>query len=160
MTFNKITKIAAVAAIAASSLFTVSAQAGEDIQSLKGWVKHAGGSVNSIMRFPTVGTQTGSGSGLAVFEVTIDRDGDVLNSVQIHRPTDRAINRAAKKVVKAVDFPDLPSSYNAEEMTFILQLSYATSEEQAKRHMKKGFVTSRELASSGVGIRILTAQAD
>ncbi|UTW57641.1 hypothetical protein KFE96_12420 [Kordiimonas sp. SCSIO 12603] len=134
----------------------VAAQAGDSgSNGLKDWAQEAGEAVNTVMNAPTLYSATGSGAGLALYQVTIDRDGDVVDAIRVKKPSDMGIRAAARKVLRKVDFPDLPASYNQDKLTFVLQLSYATSDEQAEKFLRQGYVTSQQIAQNSDTIRVV-----
>lgn len=78
------------------------------------------------MSVPTLTNRQGS-SGYAQFAVTVNRDGEVINSTQTIRARNSGLNNAALRAVRRVDFPALPESYDAEQLTFTLNLDYQSS---------------------------------
>ena len=144
------------AAVCTLPFMALGAQAGDSGDyGLKSWAKEAGTAVNDAMGARSLLARTSTGAGLAIYQVTIDRDGEIVDADRIRKPNDMAIRSAANRVLKNVNFPDLPASYNQEKLTFVLQLTYATSEAQAERFHHEGYVTSRQVAANTDSIRIV-----
>lgn len=164
MKMGFLTKGAVAAAALAATSFGFAAQAGEG-SSLKSWAKEAGVSVDDVMRYPAVAMRRGE-QGTATFRVTIDRDGNVVESDTLSGPRSASIKSAARRVVKRADFPALPASYDGEELTFSLQLTYAIAGSAFEQRAleREGRVTGSEVASRRgpvtASIRILNTAAD
>lgn len=154
------TGLVAAAAMAAAAM-TTGAQAGGD-HSLTSWSEAAGKSVDKVMTYPRLALRKNE-QGVTSFRVTVDRQGNVIDSDNLERANSALINSASRNVLKQADFPALPSDFEGEELTFALQLNYAIAgssfEERALK--REGRVTGREVAAARgpvtASIRILDA---
>ena len=157
------TTLAALAVAAMGLSFGTAVNAGETTD-LNSWSKNAGHSISKAMYYPYAAYRLGR-EGAPTFHVTVNREGDITNSELTVKNGGRVIATAAKRALKKVDFPDLPSGYDGEELTFALTMNYAIaySETGAKRLESRGTVTSKQVAqngsATGVALRILN-QAD
>lgn len=113
---------AASLAVLAGFAFTSTASAGDDA-GLYSWAKSADASVEKVMHFPSFALKRGK-SGRSVFHVTVDRDGNVVDSDLVESSGDAALRSAAHSVVKRADFPALPSSFDEDQLRFSLRLNY------------------------------------
>lgn len=143
--------------------FAGSAQADQDT-SLRSWAKQADESVDDVMRYPSFAMKRGY-SGRSVFHVTIDREGNVLDSELIDSSGDISLRSAASRVIKNADFPALPASYDEDRLRFSLRLNYfiAGSPAEARALMRDAQVRSEEISSGtpvAGRIGILSASAD
>lgn len=90
---------------------------------LSGWVSGANSAVDDVMTYPRSAERRGFKGG-SIFQVTIDRDGDVLDSEIIATQGRAMLRSAARKVIRRADFPALPAEYKGDELTFTLKLDY------------------------------------
>jgi TonB family protein len=145
MTFSKVTKALAAATLVASFGFSSSASADAEPSGLGLWAYAAGEAIDDVMVYPRF--VRGSGNGTAVFQVTIDENGDVIASRQIDRVHNTILNSAAKKVVRKADFPAIPVSAGRDTLTFELQLTYGAGGPETEM-LRPGRVTSRQIAGN------------
>lgn len=128
---------------------------------LNSWAQEANEQVDKVMYYPTAARgRTAEGS--ADYRITIDADGDILNTVVLDTPRNSVIRRAAKRVVSKMDLPDLPEGYD--ELTFRLYLTYdvvsSAAEEAALKRKQR--VTTRQIADNAdtdrkvAGVQILS----
>ncbi len=143
-----------------------SAFAGEGPQNLKDWAKEAAVEIDNTMTYPSSALRKRA-EGHIVYHVTVDRDGDVLDKELVGRPKDFEIRSLAKNVINRADFPAIPASYGKDEMTFVLDLTYAiegSSFHTKMERLREGRVTGGPVtASSGsdtlsAGITILEGE--
>lgn len=160
MTFSNPSNLIKGLGVAGVLAFSVGASADHSYGDLDAWAASASDAVDGAMYYPA-GRITGSGKGTASFRVTVDRNGDVIKAVQTKRIGVGRMNIAAKKVLKRADFPALPSDYDGQKLTFVVELNYGVSSDswQNKKALRQGRVSSRQIASSS-GITILDANAD
>jgi len=125
MTSTGISKSAFIALIVGGISLTGAASAGQP-DTMQDWQSAADKSISKAMSVPTLTNRQGS-SGYAQFAVTVNRDGEVINSTQTIRARNSGLNNAALRAVRRVDFPALPESYDAEQLTFTLNLDYQSS---------------------------------
>ncbi|MBV1901093.1 MAG: energy transducer TonB [Kordiimonadaceae bacterium] len=155
--------LAAMAALATSLAFGTAATAGENTD-MKTWARSAGHTISKEMRYPTAAYRQNR-EGASVFHITVNRDGDITKSTLTQKNKNRTLNSAAKRALKRVDFPDLPSGYDGEELTFSLRMNYAiaNSVDEARKLQRVGTVTSKQVAenssATGATLKILD-QAD
>jgi TonB family protein len=133
--------------IAAAAMAASSASFAGDAKNLKEWAAEAGQSVNDVMRYPAMAFR-GSGEGVSTFRVTVDRNGDVVESKRTNSRGDGILRGAATRVVANADFPDLPAGFDDDTLTFVLRVEYGLSGSDGKRNRKTGTVTSRRIASN------------
>lgn len=143
--------------------FAGAAQADQDT-SLRSWVKQADESVDDVMRYPSFAVKRGY-SGRSVFRVTVDRDGNVLESELVENTGDISLRSAASRVVQRAEFPALPASFDDDQLRFSLRLNYiiAGSPAKARALMRDAEVRSEEISSGtpvAGRISILSASAD
>lgn len=128
-----------------------SVSAGED-NGLKAWTNSANKAVDEVMVYPTIAFKRGL-SGRSAFEVTIDRNGDVVDSQIMMSAGDNMLRSAAKRVLRKTDFPALPASYRGEELRFSLRLNYAIAGSASEaRALKRGTKVRSEEISSGTPV--------
>lgn len=113
--------VAAMALIGGFAL-TGAVQADQD-SGLHSWAQQADKSVDKVMVYPSFAVTRGK-SGRSTFRVTVDRDGDVIESNLTDWSGDMSLRAAARRVVKRADFPALPASFDDESLTFSLRLNY------------------------------------
>lgn len=153
-----------VAASLGAMTFGASAQAGES-DGLKAWSKAAGASVDAKMKYPAMAVRQNA-EGFATFNVTIDREGNVVGTDNVVAAKNGLINAAARRVVKNADFPALPADYRGEQLSFALHLNYAiaASGDEERALTRDARVTSRDIARArgpvSASIQILDANAD
>lgn len=121
MNFSYLKAAGTVAAMAVLSAGGA-AQAGED-NGLGAWVESANEAVDKVMHYPRAARKYGY-SGRSTFSVTINRDGDVVESDLLDSTGRIVLRAAAKDVLRKADFPALPSGYDGEELRFALKLNY------------------------------------
>lgn len=142
-----------IAGVFSSAVFAApaSAVAAEKPDTVKQWIEGASEAVDGVMRYPGHSLRRGE-TGYGVYEVTIDQSGDVVTFETIDRINHARLNSAAKRVIKEADFPAIPRSYDSDQMTFQVVLSYLTPQEQSemKRKWKRG-TTSVESYAGKIG---------
>jgi len=165
MALSKLTKVVSTLSLATAFALSTGASADAGYSKLDNWAEKASIAVDDVMEYPRARVR-GSGSGTAIFRVTVNDDGDVVASQQLRRPGSVALNAAAKKVVKHADFPALPSGFSRDKLTFELQLRYEMGGPEAgnRNMMRPSRVTSRKLAKGHgpvmASLKILPASAD
>jgi len=123
------------------------AASAEQPSSLKEWQAAADKSISKAMSVPSLTNRHGI-KGYAQFTVTVNREGDVIGSAQTIRAGNNGLNNSALRAVHRANFPALPDSYTAEQLTFTLNMDYRSSEGFAgKRRFRKGNVSSTEISS-------------
>lgn len=157
-TFSKLFTVAACAGTMALASTAQADSAGE----LYSWSQAAGKSVSSVMSYPQLAIRKGA-EGIASFKVTVDREGNVLDSDLVKRNRSSLINGAAKRAVAKVDFPDLPSDYKSDTLTFALNLNYQLAHTGKEyRQLREGRVSSQRIASNAspmsASVEILDAE--
>ncbi len=125
--------------------FTAAVSAGDDT-GLHGWAKSADASVDKVMHFPSFAVKRGK-SGRSVFHVTVDRDGNVIDSDLVENTGDAALRAAARRVVKRANFPALPAGFDDDRLRFSLRLNYiiAGSPMEARALMRETEVRSEAI---------------
>lgn len=127
----------AVAAFALLSAFGGMHAAGADEDSgLVSWINGANRAVDQVMVYPSFAEKRGI-SGRSVFNVTIDRNGDVIDSKLIASSGQPGLRSAARRVIQRADFPALPSGYNQKQLRFSVQLNYLTAGSQMEARALK-----------------------
>ncbi|WP_308910088.1 energy transducer TonB [Pseudokordiimonas caeni] len=145
---NKLIIKGALAAALVSGAFGTNAMA-TDKAALKGWAGGAAEAVDDVMVYPARAIRDNL-SGAAVMRVTINRDGEVVDTGFIKKSRQSVFNAAAKRVAKRADFPAIPASYAGDEMSFALKLEYAlvSSYGELRMRERQGTVTGEELADA------------
>ncbi|MBL4836930.1 MAG: TonB family protein [Kordiimonadaceae bacterium] len=155
--------LAAMAVLAMGFSFGTAANAGESTD-MKSWATSASNTISNAMRYPTAAYRQNR-EGASVFHITVNREGDITKSTLTQKNRSGILNSAAKRALKRVDFPELPSGYEGEELTFSLRMNYAiaNSAEEARKLQRVGTVTGRQVAenrsATGATLKILD-QAD
>ncbi|UTW54197.1 TonB family protein [Kordiimonas sp. SCSIO 12610] len=145
---NKTRKtILALAAISAAA-FSASASADAD-NNLQAWAKSAGNSIDKVMTYPSFAVRAGD-EGSARYQITIDRDGNVVKSKRTQKTSSRFLNSASRSVVRKADFPAIPEGYEGETMTFAVQLNYHIADNyfEYKSLQRQGTVTGSDVAQN------------
>lgn len=144
---NKMKASIAAMALMSGLGYSGSALADHD-GSLQSWAKQADQSVDDVMHYPSFAAKRGE-SGQSVFSVTVDRDGNVIESTLQSSYGDASLRSAARRVVKRADFPALPANYEEDALTFSLQLSYHSvgSAAEARALARETEVRSESLSS-------------
>ncbi len=141
-------RTAAVFAAAAMFAFAGTAQADEDT-GLQSWIDGADRAVDDVMVYPSFAAKRGN-SGRSIFAVTINRNGDVIDSELVETDGSHSLRSAAQRVVKRADFPALPASYVGRELKFSLRLNYAIAGSAMEaRALKRGTKVSGEQVAYG-----------
>lgn len=147
---TKFMKPVLYATAAATALWAVgtSAQAGDN-GGLQAWAHGAGTAVEKSMSYPKMAVTRGE-EGTAAFKVTIDSDGNVVDTERSKSSGSSFINAAARSALKRTKFPALPSDVNKDELTFSLQLTYAIAGSATEQRAleREGYVTGREVAKA------------
>ena len=122
------------------------AHAGQD-NGLYGWAKNADAAVDEVMVYPAFAARRGW-SGRSVFTVTVDRNGDVIDSELVSNSGKRSLRTAARKVLARTEFPALPANYRGKELRFRLRLNYfiAGNQAHARALMRSARVRSEEVS--------------
>lgn len=138
-----LTALSLIGALAATS----AASADED-RGLGNWKRAADEAVDDVMKYPLLASSRGL-SGRSVFTVTIDRDGDVVESNLVENAGSGILKSAARRVLRNAEFPALPASYDGEELKFSLRLNYiiASNPVEARRLQREGQVRGEEIRS-------------
>lgn len=154
------TKLVTMAA-AGSFLFGATAFGGESVSystdaNLNAWAVKASALVSRNMKEPRF-SLTQSAEGVAHLRVTIDEDGEILNSSLTKSSGSNSIDRAAKYTLKNIEnFPAIPMSQNASSLTFGVRLVYADSEASLAK-FNRGLATnvrSEEVIASAGGVDV------
>lgn len=159
----KISHIVSAAALCAAS--TAAFAGGSGKSALNEWAEDAGVSVDQVMTYPSHAIARGE-SGNAVFHVTVNRAGDVVDAKQVHRVRGITLNSAARRVIDKADFPALPADYDGDTLAFAVKLKYAivASQSEAQKLKREGRVSSEQIAGkaspSFASIEILDGNAD
>lgn len=141
------TFVSAAALLSLTGLSQV-ATAGDDKVTLDSWVEGANQTVDKVMYYPHSAIRFGA-TGKAVYRVTIDNKGDVVNFSKVQSAGNTILDTAAKAVIRRADFPSIPDNFGAEEMTFKLALDYQLDSNPFKaKRMKQGNTDVHEVASA------------
>jgi len=126
--------------------------AGGHPQSMKEWVTQANKLVSAKMRVPVLSTSERNSAGANRYRVTINRRGEVLEYSPVITAGHHKFDRATENTIKYVPLPRLPSNYEQDELSFLLDMYYAAdgyelrSLYRKKNLERKGIVTSTEIA--------------
>jgi len=165
MKYSPISKTFAAVALGGIMLASIGASADAGYGQMDEWTTKANRAVDGVMAYP-VARIRGSGNGVANFQVTVDRDGNVIDREQTRRPPSLVLNMAAKKVLRKADFPALPASYERETLTFMVQLNYGAGGPGLRETdlLRPGRVTSRQLARGNspafASLQIISAEEE
>lgn len=142
-----------IAALTVLGVLAVGGAANADADNgLNAWTEGANSAIDDVMSFPAIAAQRGL-SGRSVFTVTVDRDGDVVDSKLVSNSGARMLKSAARRVLKNAEFPALPRDYEGEELHFSLRLNYITTSNPLEvRALQRGTRVSSEEVSSGTPV--------
>ena len=121
-------------------------------QNMKEWVTQASKLVASKMRAPVLSTSERNSAGANRYRVTINRRGEVLEYSQVVKAGHYKFDRATESTINYMSLPRLPSNYEQDELSFLLDMYYAAdgyklrSLYRKKNLERKGIVTSTEIA--------------
>ncbi len=126
------------------------ANAGDD-NGLYACARAADNSVDEVMVYPGFAAKR-SQSGRSVYEVTVDRSGNLVDADLIESAGHRSLRTAARKVVEQAEFPALPSDYRGDHLTFSLRLNYiiAGSDMEARALKRRTRVESETISSGQI----------
>lgn len=121
----------------------------DDDSGLYAWARAADSSVDEVMVYPAIALKR-SQTGRSVFEVTVDRTGQVVSADLVENFGAPMLKSAARRVLKSAEFPALPADYRGEQLTFSLRLNYLIAGSQAEaRALRKQARVRGEPVSSG-----------
>lgn len=133
---------------------------GTQPDSMAEWKAQANASISKVMAFPASATNRAA-SGNAQFKVTVDREGRVVASEQKIRPTSHTLNFASKRAVQRAQFPELPKSFAADQLTFTLNLNYQSGRNVPHRQkLREGIVSGTDIASNASGVQVELSSGD
>lgn len=139
--------------VAVSSFMGITAYAGDTPLNTKEWVKDAGIAINEVMAYPSVASHQGV-TGTSAFQVTIDRNGDIVNYTAVRLSGKKALDKAAERALNNADFPSIPNTFAGDRLTFTLDLSFRQKESKSRQSYldakrSKGAVTGARVALLG-----------
>jgi len=150
MTSTRTSK-AVVATLIASGIFATSAASAGQPSNMAEWKASANQSISKAMSAPELTTR-GSHTGFAQFAVTIDRDGEIVSATQIERTNSSSLNSSARRAVRRANFPELPENFDAEQLTFTLNMDYLAQPRSARfDKLKRGKVSSIVISEGNSG---------
>ena len=121
----------------------------DDDSGLYAWAKAADQSVDEVMVYPAIALRR-SQSGRSVFQVTVDRSGEVIDASLVENFGAPMLKSAARRVLGKAEFPALPANYRGEQLTFSLRLNYQiVGSEMEARALRRGARVTGEPVSSG-----------
>jgi len=123
--------------IAAMSLFVLPASADEAPENLTEWVTQANQLVDRYMRFPSLPQMVQHRIGANSYQVTINRQGEVLDYTRIAAADIAQFDRATVATINRVDFPELPANYAPDKLSFVLGVFYASTEYELRTLYRK-----------------------
>lgn len=146
---KRFTAVATSMAIAGLMSFAV--QANDTSMNTQEWAKEAGNAISNEMKFPTLALRQGT-SGSASFVVTVNRDGDVVDYYSTGGKSAGNFKSSAKRSLKRVDFPALPSSIRGHQVSFTLNMEYQQGGAELNSN---GYSKSNKGTVSGTRIALL-----
>lgn len=132
--------------VAATGLMAFSSAA-DDRSDLRAWAQDAGKEISSKMTYPKIAERQGF-TGSTSYIVTINREGDVLSYEATGERSKATFGSASRRALKRVDFPDLPDSYDYDDLTFTLSLDYKSRSDVDHHSFKRrgGSVSGTRIA--------------
>ncbi|MCK0070504.1 TonB C-terminal domain-containing protein [Kordiimonas laminariae] len=121
--------IPVVAAVMTASVLSQTASA-DTPDTMEEWTREANVIVQSAL-LPSRLDSDVDKSSVVQFNVTVDRSGDLVSYVQKGKSEEQELNAVATNLVASTDYPALPESYKADQMTFSLALIYSADREGA-----------------------------
>lgn len=153
------------AAIVSTALVTAFVMGGlakaDDDSGLYAWARAADQSVDEVMVYPSIALRR-SQTGRSVFEVTVDRSGQVVGSDLVENFGAPALKSAARRVLRQAEFPALPANYRGEQLTFSLRLNYliAGSEMEARALRRSARVRGEPVSSGRIASGAISISAN
>ena len=136
---------ASLLTIASVSMFSLSAQAAESPNDLNEWVSQAGVAISAKMHFPSKEI-TRRHIGTNSYEVTIDRQGEIVHYITTAQSERQAFDKASDRALKYVHFPELPAGYSPEQLRFSLNMYYYNTEKDIEKLRQRGSVKGQQIA--------------
>lgn len=150
MTSTRMSKTV-IATLIASGLFATTAASAAQPSTMAEWKAIAGESINKAMNRSEIKSR-GNKIGFAQFAVTIGRDGEIVSATQTERANSSSLNSSARRAVRRANFPELPESYDAERLTFTLNMDYLSSMPSSRKGKpQRGRVSSVVISSDSSG---------
>ena len=100
------------------------------------------------MEYPKTAAMTGE-TDTHTFVVTVNRQGDILEITKGDKVKRNYFDAASNRVLRYVDLPDLPASYEKDTLSFALVLDYSNNENEPKNKDMKKLSDRQVLAMSG-----------
>lgn len=142
---------AVATSLAIAGLMSFAVQANDTSLNTQEWAKEAGNAISNEMKFPAFALRQGR-SGTASFVVTINRDGDVVDYYSTGGKSAASFRTSAKRALKTVDFPALPSSIKGDQLSFTLNMEYQQGGAELNSN---GYSKSNKGTVSGTRIALL-----
>lgn len=126
------------------SIFSITVQAEEAPTTVNEWMDQASSAITKKVEYPDRGAFYGQ-IDTNTFEVTVNRQGDILDYKGTVKAKRKYFDKASRRALGKVNLPSLPSSYEADTLSFSIVLDYIDTEKDLARLHGENYVQHKQI---------------